>query len=173
MGDPEKISAVLERQLFPLPRKLLEVDDTSVGDGLFYFHDAGDYLKGILVGTQKRQSLHYEFKTYLMKVWQARQDGQPLIVKGNQVVEFPANMKMRRIIEDNQLMGAVIRVVYKGKRGRYKLYDVFKDTGTFYESEEKKYGKSSRKNRKSRKPAFAGAGAKQNDQTAGDDRPAS
>lgn len=129
-------------QLFPLPRKLLEVDqDDQEGQGMFYFHEPGDFLTGKLIGTRKRKTLHYEFKTYLMKAYQGRQDGRELILNGDgQIVEFPGNLKLRRILEDHELLGSRLRIVFKGKRGRFKKYDVFKDKGTYYESEEQKHG---------------------------------
>ena len=137
-----------EKQLFPLHREFIP-EDKGEGDGLFYFHEPGDYLKGILYGTLIRETLHYKFKTYRMKVYEGRQDGVDLIIDGEQMIEFPANVKIRRLVDDHELQGSLVKIVYKGKKGRYKKYEVWKDTGTFYAREEQKYGKIKRK-RKSR-----------------------
>lgn len=145
-----------EKQLFPIPREPIEVDKDGEGQGIFYFHEPGDFLKGILFGIHKRQTIHYEFVTYRMRLWEGRQNGVDLLIKDDQLVEFPANMKMRRIIEDHELIGSLVRIVFRGKKGRYKKYEVFKDTGTFYESEEQKHGRF-RKRQKIRKHKPAAA----------------
>lgn len=161
-----------EQQKFPVPREPIVIEQGKE-PGLFYFHETGDYLKGILFAIQIRQTIHYEFATYRMKLWEGRQDGVDLLVKPDQVVEFPANLKMRRVIEDHELIGSVVRIIYKGKRGRYKKYEVWKDTGTFYESEDRKYGRTKRKRKKRSKPAATtGAGKKHVDEIAGNDGPA-
>jgi len=150
-----------EKQLFPVRREFIATDQNGAGDGLFYFHEPGDFLKGILFGTMVRETLHYKFRTYRMKLFEGRQDGVDLLVTEDQIIEFPANQKMRRIIEDHELIGSLVRIVFKGKRGRYKKYEVYKDTGLLFKNEEQKNERSrSRTRRKSRaKVKRAGATA--------------
>ena len=145
----KKQEKIKEKQLYPLAREFIDLDEDGSGKGLFYFHATGDYLKGILCGTQTRETVHYKIKTYLMKLWEGRQDGVNLLLaKEDQVVEFPANISIRRIIEDHELLGSLIRVVFTGRRGRIKLYDVFKDTGTFHKNEQKRIAKQRKKRSK-------------------------
>ena len=140
-----------EERLYPLRRVPMEVKPDGEGKGLFYFHEPGDYLSGILFGIQNRETIHYTMVTYRMRLFEGRQDGVDLIVKDDQLVEFPANVKMRRIIEDHEAIGSRVRIIFKGRRGRYKEYEVWQDKGTFFKDEEQLHGRIKRKRRK-RKP---------------------
>ena len=127
-----KILEKTDRELFPLPVTLLEVDEDGSGKGIFYFHEPDDYLYGVLVGRVTHKTLHYPLRTYIMKpCFGARQNGREMIVKNGQAVEFPRNVKLRRIIEDHydEILGKAIKVVYTGKRGRYKKYIVAEAKG--------------------------------------------
>ena len=124
MSKEKKKSKV---ELFPLPVTLLELDEDGEGKGIFYFHEPGDYLCGTLIGKGTHKTIHYPLRTYILKpVFEARQDGRDMIIKDDQTVEFPRNIKLRRIIEDHydDILGKPIRVMYQGKRGRYKKYSV-------------------------------------------------
>jgi len=150
-ADAAPIGADSFEQLFPLPRQLMELEKEGDAQELFYFHEHGDFLKGKLIGTRKRKSLHYETKTYLIKAYEIRQDGRDMIVsQDGQIVEFPGNLKLRQILEDHELIGSRIKIVFTGKRGRYKKYDVFKDIGTFREREYQKHGITKRKRSRSK-----------------------
>lgn len=151
MAKKKKVDISSFEQQFPCSRRFIEVDEDGAGKGLFYFHEIGDYLFGYLLARDKKQTLHYQFVTYTMKVIEARQDGCDLIIHGDFIVEFPGNLKLRRILEDNELIRSLVKIVYKGKRGRYKKYDVFKDKGTFFKDEEPQYGRKKTTRRK-RKP---------------------
>jgi len=121
-----------DRELFPLPVTLFEVDEDGSGKGIFYFHEIDDYLYGVLVGRVTHKTLHYPLRTYVMKpCYRARQNGREMIVKDNQAVEFPRNVKLRRLIEDHweEILGKPIKVIYTGKRGRYKKYIVAEAEG--------------------------------------------
>jgi len=99
------------------------------------------------------RTAHYPFITYKIKVIKARQNGVELIIEDDQVIEFPGNQELRRIIDDNELIGSLVKLVYKGKRGPYKKYDVFKDKGTFYPDEEQKHGRTKKRSKpRKRKP---------------------
>jgi hypothetical protein len=145
-------------QVHPLPRRFVEVDKDGDTPGVFYFHNAGDYLFGYLLCKETVQTPHYPFITYKMKVIEARQDGQDLIIEEDQVTEFPGNIELRRIIDGHELIGSLVKLIYKGKKGQHKMYDVWKDRGTFYKNEEQKHGRTKTKRRK-RKPAGVAANA--------------
>ena len=155
-----KNTAATFEQVHPLPRRFVEVDADGGGKGIFYFHRAGDYLLGYLLCRETIQTPHYPFITYKMKVLEARQDGENLIIEDDQVIEFPGNVQIRRIIDGHELIGSLVKIVFKGKSGQHKNYDVFKDTGTFYENKEPQYGKSRAKTtRRKRKPGRKSTGA--------------
>lgn len=135
-------------QVFPLPRRFVEVDKDGDTKGVFYFHTPGDYLLGYLLCKETVQTAHYPFITYKIKVIEARQDGQDLIIEDDQVIEFPGNVELRRLIDDNELIGSLVKLLYKGKKGQYKKYEVFKDRGTFYQNEEQKHERTKRKRKK-------------------------
>jgi hypothetical protein len=163
-------------QVYPLPRRFAEVDNDGDTPGVFYFHNPGDYLLGYLLCKETVQTAHYPFTTYKMKVIEARQDGAKLIIEDDRVIEFPGNVELRRLIDDNELIGSLVKLLYKGKKGQYKKYDVFKDRGTFYPNEEQQYGRS-RKKRKRKTTGVAAAGSagstgseKQGGRSAGDGR---
>ena len=136
------------KQLQPVPREYMETEDNGAGQGLFYFHEPGDYLLGYLLRKQKRETFHYNVTTYKIKAIEGRQDGCNIAVKEDQVIEIPANIKMRRIIEDHDLIGSLVKIVYTGKRGRIKKYDVFKDIGTLLPKQEQKNERTRRKRQK-------------------------
>jgi hypothetical protein len=138
-------------QVHPLPRRFAEVDKDGETPGVFYFHQAGDYLFGYLLCKETVQTVHYPFITYKIKVIEARQNGCNLIIEDDQVIEFPGNLELRQLIDDNELIGSLVKLVYKGKRGPYKKYDVFKDKGTFYSNKEQQYGRTKTKRRKRKK----------------------
>ena len=144
-------------QVYPLPRRFTEVDKDGDTNGVFYFHRTGDYLVGYLLCKETVQTAHYPFTTYKMKVLEARQDGAKIIIEDDRVIEFPGNVELRRLIDDHELIGSLVKLLYKGKKGQYKKYDVFKDRGTFYPNEEKQYGRS-RKKRKHKTTGVAAAG---------------
>jgi len=147
------------KQLKPVPRKFMEADKEGSGNGLFYFHDPDDFLFGYLIGKQSRETFHYRVTTYSMKAIEARQDGCDVIIEEDQVIEFPANIKLRRLLEDHELIGSLVKIIFKGRRGRYKKYEVYQDEGTFYSNQEQKYERTRRKRKSERKGATANARA--------------
>lgn len=158
MKRTKKIESSTFVQQHPLPRRFVEVDEDGASRGVFYFHNHGDYLLGFLRCKQTVQTAHYPFVTYVMKVLEARQDGCDMLVEGDLLVEFPGNVELRRLIDDNELIGSLVKIIYKGKKGQHKKYDVWKDTGTFYENKEQQYGKSRTKTtRRKHKPNRATA----------------
>lgn len=137
-------------QMYEPPRRFAEVQADGDVEGVFYFHQAGDYLFGWLLCKESIQTAHYPFVTYKMKVIEARQDRHDLIVDEDQVIVFPGNVMLRRIIDGNELIGSLVKIVFKGKRGHAKNYDVFKEKGTFYSNQEQKHERS-RKRAKSKR----------------------
>ena len=136
-------------EMHPLPRRFEEVKENGEGKGIFYFHVPGDYLHGILLSKQTVQTLHYPFTSFLIKAFDGRQDGIDLVIpEKGQVFEIPANWLPRRIIDDNELIGSLIVVKYKGKKGQKKDYYIWKDTGTFYKNESRQLPKIHKKRKK-------------------------
>lgn len=119
------------KEVHPLPRRFAELQENGEDKRIFYFHTPGDFLYGYLLCKEKIETLHYPFSTYKIKAFKGVQDGVALIIEGDQVIEFPANMVLRRKIDDNELIGSLVRIVFQGKRGQKKDYKVFKDIGTF------------------------------------------
>lgn len=122
---------------------------------IFYFHDVDDYLKGRLFGARHRDHQHYSNKTYLLKVTEGRQDGQDFVVSPDveRIEEIIAYRDLRRIIEQNELMHSIIRIVYIGRIGGWgghhrKVWEVFKDIGRLYEHEEQQTATPVRKRAK-------------------------
>ena len=148
----QKVEKTGMEQVHPLPRRFAEIDEGGDTKGVFYFHQAGDYLLGYLLCKETVQTIHYPFITYKMKVIEARQDGCDLVVEEDQVVEFPGNVELRRLIDGNELIGSLVKLIYKGKKGQHKMYDVWKDKGTFYSDEEQKHGRSGKTRKRKRKP---------------------
>ena len=122
---------------------------------IFYFHQYGDYLKGFLISRQNRTTRDYPMVTYKMKVQEMRQDGEDVPVKDNQVVEFPGLKYLRRVIDKNELLGSLIRIVYIGREKTglghsAKVFDVYKDVGvasrkeTYQDGSKRKYKKRAR-----------------------------
>lgn len=155
---PKKTRANLKR-MNPLPRRFAEVKDNGEGRGIFYFHNPGDFLYGYLLCKETVQTLHYPFTTFKIKALEGRQDGCDLVIaEDGQVFEIPANIVPRRIIDDHELIGSLVEIVFTGKRGRKKDYEVSADKGTFYKDLEQKHGKSKR-TRKRKPKARAGIAA--------------
>ncbi|MCJ7805474.1 hypothetical protein MUP46_02425 [Patescibacteria group bacterium] len=130
---PDPAAGLVEVQ--PLPQRFGELEESGESKGIFYFHHAGDYLYGYLLGKEVVQTLHYPFLSYKMKVLEGRQDGIDLLIEEDQVIEFPGNFVLRRKIDDNELIGSCVKIVFTGKQGQKKGYKVFKDTGTFRKNE--------------------------------------
>lgn len=129
----------------------------SEGSELFYFRAIGDYVKGFLVGRQTLVLTHRKQVVYKMKVQEMRQDGEDVPVQEGQVVEFPGLKHLRRIIDKNELVGCLIRVVYIGREKTglghsAKVFDVFKDLGVtsrkevYQDGSKRKYKKRARRN---------------------------
>ena len=130
-------------EMHPLPRRFVETDKEGRGQGIFYFHKPGDFLYGYLLTKETVQTLHYPFTSFKMKALEARQDGIDLVIdEDGEIFEFPANIVPRRIIFDNELIGRLVKIIFKGKRGRKKDYKVFVDSGTFYKNEQESHAKS-------------------------------
>lgn len=125
-------------EVHPLPRRFAPIEKNKEARGVFYFHNSGDYLYGYLLCKEKVETPHYPFISYKMKAFEARQDGVDLLIEEDQIIEFPANIVLRRKIDDNELMGSLVKIVFtgnRGNRGQQKDYKVFKDTGTFRKNE--------------------------------------
>ena len=150
----EKIGQIAERileKVKPLPRRFEQLerpkDDVR---GIFYFHQPGDFLYGFLLCKQTVETIHYPFRTYKIRALEGRQDGVDLkIAEDGEVIEIPANIVARRLIDDNDLIGSCVKIVFTGKKGQKKYYNVFKDKGIFLKDEEQKYGRT-KKTRKKR-----------------------
>jgi len=130
------LKKVIESDLFYNKPKISE------GGELFYFYTYGDYLKGFLLKRQTRDLTHYRQVTYKMKALEMRQDGEEVPIKypDGLIVEFPGLKYLRKIIDKNELLGSLVRIVYIGreKSGRghsAKVFDVFKDVGVMSEKE--------------------------------------
>lgn len=129
-------------EMHALPRRFAELDKEGAGKGIFYFHQPDDFLYGYLLTKETVQTIHYPFTTFKIKALEGRQDGIDLVIgEEGEVFEFPANIVPRRIIFDNELIGSLVKIIYKGKRGRKKDYKVFVDIGTFHKNEQEKYSK--------------------------------
>lgn len=134
---PDPSAGLVEVQ--PLPQRFAELKENGESKGIFYFHHSGDYLYGYLLCKETVQTLHYPFASYKMKVLEGRQDGIDLLIEKDQVIEFPANFILRRKIDDNELIGSLVKIIYQGKQGQKKGYKVFRDTGTFRANEIEKH----------------------------------
>jgi len=132
----------------PLPQKFAELKENGESQGIFYFHHPGDYLYGYLLCKETVQTLHYPFASYTMRVLEGRQDGVDLLIEEEQEIEFPANFYLRRKIDDNELIGSCVKIVYTGKQGAKKGYRVFKDTGTFRKNEIEKTAREKRRRKR-------------------------
>jgi hypothetical protein len=143
---PDPAAGLVEVQ--PLPRKFAETQENGESKGIFYFHHSGDYLYGYLLCKETVQTLHYPFASYKMRVLEGRQDGVDLLIDKDQVIEFPANFILRRKIDDNELIGSLVKIVYTGKQAQKKGYRVFKDTGTFRKNEIEKLAREKRRRKR-------------------------
>jgi len=136
-------------EMHALPRRFVELDKEGKGKGIFYFHQPDDFLYGYLLCKETIQTLHYPFTTFKIKALEGRQDGVALVIpEDGEVFEFPANFFPRRIINDNELIGSCVKIIYKGKRGRKKDYKVFVDIGTFHKNEQERVEKKRKKRNK-------------------------
>ncbi len=144
-------------------KKILESDEffttpkTLEGTNIFYFHNFGDYLKGFLISRQTLVLTNYKTVTYKMKVQEIRHDGKDVPVKDGQVEEFPGLSGLRRIIDKNELIGSLVRIVYIGRKKTgfghsAKIFDVFKDVGVLRRKELRQDG-SKRKCKKRKRAA--------------------
>ena len=137
-------------------------DKTRSGPDFFFFHYYGDYLKGQLLSKQKSYDIQRQ-PSYRIRVEAMRQDRVEVPVVEGQVVEFPGNKHLQRVIDKNELIGSTIRIVYIGRqKTRFghsaKIYDVFKVTGIFKESERRQDGSTRKyKKRAGTKPRQSGA----------------
>lgn len=129
----------------------------SEGSEIFYFRAIGDYLKGFLITRQTLVLTHRKQVIYKMKAQEIRQDGEDVPVKDDQVVEFPGLKYLRRVIDKNELIGSLIRIVYIGREKTglghsAKVFDVFKDLGVisrkeiYQDGRKRKYKKRARRN---------------------------
>jgi len=131
----------------------------SEGSELFYFRAIGDYVKGFLIARQTLVLTHRKQVVYKMKVQEMRQDGEDVPVEYNQIVEFPGLKHLRRVIDKNELIGSLIRVVYIGREKTglghsAKVFDVFKDLGVTSRKESYQNGSTRKyKKRAGTKPA--------------------
>jgi hypothetical protein len=110
------------------------------GRPFFVFIRPGDYLKGELIGRSGNKAL-FRSTAFAMQIEKGKQGGEHIDVVDGQVEEFCANAQVQRIIKKNQLMHAIIKIVYVGKF-RYpkalhatKVYRVYKEVGTFRSDE--------------------------------------
>jgi len=146
-------------EMKPLPRRFEQVEKIDgEGRGIFYFHQPGDYVYGFLLTKKTIETVHYPFRTYLIRAFEAQQDGVPLYIsesEDGEIIEIPANIMIRRIVEDNELIGSLVKIVFIGKKGQKKYYRVFKDTGTFYKNEVEKYGRARKKRKVKRQQRTA------------------
>jgi len=130
-------------EMHPIPRRFEELDKKGKGKGIFYFHTPDDFLYGFLLCKETVETVHYPFTTFKIKALEGRKDGIDLSIgEKGEVFEFPANIVPRRIINDNELIGRLVKIIFKGKRGRKKDYKVFVDSGTFYKNEQEAHSKS-------------------------------
>ena len=129
----------------------------SEGSEIFYFRAIGDYVKGFLISRQTIVLTHCRQVIYKMNVQAMRQDGEDVPVEDDQVVEFPGLKHLRRIIDKNELIGSLIRIVYIGREKTglghsAKVFDVFKDVGvtsrkeSYQDGSKRKYKKRAGRN---------------------------
>ncbi len=154
IGD-SALKEVLESDGFYTMQKVSE------GSELFYFRAIGDYIKGFLVGRQTLVLTHRRQVVYKMNVQEIRQDAEDVPVKDNQVVEFPGLKYLRKVIDKNELIGSLVRIVYIGRQKTglghsAKVFDVFKDVGVTSRKEVYQNGTK----RKYKKRAKTNAGPK-------------
>jgi hypothetical protein len=111
------------------------------GRPFFVFVKPGDFLKGELIGRSGNKAL-FRSTAFAMQVEAAKQGGEHWdILDTNHIEEFCANAQVQRIVKKNQLMHAIVKIVYIGKF-RYpkalhatKVYRVYKEVGTFRSDE--------------------------------------
>jgi len=130
----------------------------SEGSDIFYFLALGDYVKGFLISRQTLVLYNRKQVVYKMKAQEIRQDGKDVPVKDDQVIEFPGLKYLRRVIDKNELIGSLVRIVYIGRQKTglghsAKVFDVFKDLGVFTRKESYQDGPNQRKSKSRKKPA--------------------
>jgi hypothetical protein len=111
------------------------------GRPFFVFVRPGDFLKGQLIGRSGNKAM-FRSTAFAIQVEEGKQGGDHLDIVDGQVEEFCANAQVQRIIKKNQLMKAIIKIVYVGKF-RYpkalhatKVYRIYKEVGTFRSNEQ-------------------------------------
>ena len=124
---------------------------TQSGKPFFVFSKTGDYLKGELIGKSDYKTL-LRSAAYAVQIEEGKMNGEQLDVLDGQIEEFCANAQVQRIIEKNQLIKAIVRIVYVGRfrppRALHttKVYRVFKEFG-FAHSDERPQTSSTPKHR--------------------------
>ena len=127
----------------------------SEGSDIFYFLALGDYVKGFLISRQTLVLYNRKQVVYKMKAQEIRQDGKDVPVKDAQLIEFPGLKYLRRVIDRNELIGSLVRIVYIGREKTglghsAKVFDVFKDLGvlsrkeSYQDGSKRKYKKRAR-----------------------------
>lgn len=110
------------------------IQKVSEGSDLFYFRAIGDYVRGFLLSRKTLVLTYRKQVIYKMKVQEMRQDGEDVPVEDDRIVEFPGLKYLRRVIDKNELIGSLIRIVYIGRQKTglghsAKVFEVFKDLG--------------------------------------------
>ena len=136
------------------------------GGDIFYFYKPGDFLKGFLLGRHTDTLTYYKKLLFKMKVLEMRQDGSDVEIKypPGRIVDFPGLKYLRKIIDKNELVGKLVRIVYIGREKSgmghsAKVFDVFKDVGVMTEKESyqsavtRKYKKTASKKKAKKKKA--------------------
>ena len=125
------------------------------GRDFFYFHEYGDFLKGQLLAKRSNVNIG-RTASYLIKVEEMRQDGEDIEIDpdGDRTEEFFGNKILQRLIDKNELIGSIVRILYIGRQKNNfghsaKIYDVFKVSGIEKEMESRQDG-STRKYKKNR-----------------------
>lgn len=136
----------------------------SEGSDIFYFLALGDYVKGFLLSRQTLVLYNRKQVVYKMKAQEIRQDGNDIPIEGDQLIEFPGLKYLRRVIDKNELIGSLVRIVYIGREKTglghsAKVFDVFKDLGVISRKEVYQDGRKRKyKKRAGTKPAGRRAG---------------
>ena len=106
------------------------------GGDIFYFYKPGDFIKGYLLSRHTETLTYYKQVMFKMMVHEMRQDGENIPIKypPGRIAEFPGLKYLRKIIDKNELVGCLVRIVYLGREKSgmghsAKVFDVFKDVG--------------------------------------------
>ncbi len=108
----------------------------------FTFCDYDDYLKGVLLSKHCNAYMNRTC-SYRIRVREGRQAGMDFVFEDEEVLEFFANWRVQRVIDQNKLIGSSIRIVFIGRqKTRFggnpaKVYDIFiaKDTQEILQNE--------------------------------------